>query len=52
MNEQDPASFMQLAAMASKMRELYQAYTAAGFTDAQAMQMICALLANVARSES
>lgn len=34
-----------LAAAAVQMHELFTAWVSAGFTDAQAMQLLCALLA-------
>ncbi|WP_158079470.1 hypothetical protein [Actinomadura sp. CNU-125] len=34
-----------LAAMAVQLHEVYELYVAAGFTGAQAMQMVCTIIA-------
>jgi hypothetical protein len=33
-----------LAAMAAQLHEAYEAFVAAGFTEAQAMRMVCAII--------
>jgi hypothetical protein len=40
-----PPPLTVLAAAAAQMHEQFRAYVAAGFTEAQAMQMLCAMLA-------
>lgn len=38
----DPVT--ELAASAAQLHEAYESFVAAGFTEAQAMQMVCAIL--------
>lgn len=40
----DPLSM--LAAGAAQLHEAYESFIAAGFTEAQAMQLVCAVLVN------
>lgn len=44
---QDPMT--ELAAAASQLHELYQAYLDAGFTDGQAMRLVCEILRSSAQ---
>lgn len=41
-----------LAAWAAQLHEAYESFIAAGFTEAQAMQMVCALLTGSQGGES
>lgn len=41
-----------LAAGAAQLHEAYESFVEAGFTEAQAMQMVCALLTNAQDGES
>jgi hypothetical protein len=43
-DELPPDPLTALAAGAAQMHELFRAYIGSGFTEAQAMQMICAML--------
>jgi hypothetical protein len=43
-NDMPPAPLTELGAAAVGMHEMFQAYVAAGFTEAQAMQIVCAVL--------
>lgn len=46
---QDPMT--ELAAAASQLHELYQAYLDAGFTEGQAMRLVCEILRNGLQQE-
>lgn len=44
-----PSPFTDLAATAVQMHELFTAWVNAGFTEEQAMQMMCTILAGATR---
>lgn len=44
----NPDQFMELAAGAVQMRQLFDAYVSAGFSELQAMQLLIAMLSGAA----
>lgn len=47
-----PDPITDLAAMATQLHELFEALMAAGFTESQAMQMMCVLITSGNASDS